>query len=97
MKEIDDCLRRLLKSAATCPSVIPDEPPIGFATRVLASLRAASPADEEPVFTEVLFRRVLACSIAVMLLTVAASYHTLTASAGTEEEIANSAIETSLP
>ena len=97
MKEIDDCLRRLLKSAATSPREIPDEPPFGFATRVLASLHIDSSADEEALFIEVLFRRALACGVAVMLLTVAASYHTLTASAGTEEEIANSAIETSLP
>ena len=97
MKEIDDRLRRLLESAATSPREIPDEPPFGFATRVLASLHTASPADDAILFTEVLFRRALACGIAVMLLTVAASYHSLTASAGTEVEIANSAIEASLP
>ena len=97
MKEIDDRLRRLLKSAATSPREAPDEPPFGFAARVLASLHAASPAEEENLFTEVLFRRALACGIAVMLLTVAASYQALTASACTEEEIANSAVETSLP
>lgn len=93
MSELDPRLQRLFRAAARAPHAAPDAaPPFGFETRVLAHWATCKDLSTAPFFR----RAFLVCS-AVMLLTVALSYSTWTASASTETTLADSAIEMSLP
>jgi hypothetical protein len=64
---------------------------------VLANLRPEATPEENAAFTGMLFRRALVCGFAIMLLAVAASYSTIPAPESTEMQVANSAVEMSLP
>ena len=93
MKALDPRLDRLLKAAALAPREILDGPPPGFATRVLAH---CAPAPEGDILGAV-FRYALAIGCAVMLVSVAMSYHLLAMPVSVEVAIANSAIGANLP
>jgi len=93
MSAFDQRLERLLQAAALAPREISAGLPPGFATRVLAY---AAPA---PAFDAAgaVFRCALAIGCALMLVSVALSYHMLAAPVGVEVAIANSAIGVNLP
>lgn len=82
MKRIDDCLNRLLRSAARAPNR--DLPGLGWAaeTRVLAGWRAnLAPADDAMLL--ILFRRGLAFACALMLVSLTLSVAQVSRSAET--------------
>lgn len=92
MNNLDSRLQRLFRAAARADAApLPDSPPFGFETRVLAHWSACK---ENSVL---LFHRALLISSAVMAVAVAMSYSSWTASATTEVTLADSAIQTSLP
>lgn len=97
MSDPKNNLERLLASAAAAPRELPGTMPFGFATRVLAHLRPDSTAEENAAFAGMIFRRALVCGFALMLIALAVSFGTRSASESTEMLVANSAIELSLP
>ena len=94
MKQIDSRLMRLFQAAARAQRPVPQTPPYGFETRVLAHWRTAVPEmSMAPVFR----RAFLVCS-ALMLLAAAFEYSAgSSGTSSTELAVADSAIELSLP
>ena len=93
MSSLDHQLDRLLRAAAQAPRALAAEPPPGFATRVLA--HSAPPPDFAAAGA--VFRCALGIGCALMLVSVAVSYHLLSAPVSVEVAIANSAIGVNLP
>jgi len=92
MNELDPRLQRLFRAAARAVAApVPDTPPFGFETRVLAHWAACKDTAAQ------VFRRAFLICSGVMALAIALSYSSWTASATTEVTLADSAIETSLP
>jgi len=97
MSDPKNNMDRLLASAAAAPRELPGTMPFGFATRVLAQLRPDATAEENAAFAGMIFRRALVCGFVLMLIALAVSFGTHSASESTEMLVANSAIELSLP
>ncbi len=66
-------LERLLRAAADLQSDVPNEPPFGFVTRVLADYRSILRRDS--LAAAQLLRRVILLSLGVILLASAGAYH----------------------
>jgi hypothetical protein len=82
MKNSDSSLDRLLRAAAQYRPGVPEEPPFGFATRVVATWRAGAGAERiglEAKLQALWFRRAALCALAVMAITVGWSFKTDTA------------------
>ncbi len=75
MSTLDDELARLFRSAAAAPNDIPDAPPFGFETRVVAQWRAGRSARSGDL-REIarLFRRLGAVAVVVIASASAAAY-----------------------
>ena len=101
MKNSDQTLERLLRSAAQCrPAAADEAPPFGFATRVVAGWLAGSGREGfglDARLQALWFRRALFCALAVMAISVGWSFKTDTAAPNDEIAIASYDATTDLP
>ncbi len=95
MNHSDQSLDRLLRAAAQCRRVVAEEPPFGFATRVVAGWLAG--AVVEARVQTMWFRRAFLCAVAVMALSVGWSFKTDTTAPNDEMTIASYDATADLP
>jgi hypothetical protein len=99
MKNSDQPLDRLLRAAGQYrPAVVEEEPPFGFATRVVAGWMGGRRETGGLGGLDALwFRRALLCALAVMAVSVGWSFKTDTAAPNDEMAIASYDATADLP
>ena len=96
MKNSDQSLDQLLRAAAQCRPAVAEEPPFGFATRVVSGWLAAAGRDRMGLET-LWFRRAFLCAVAVMAVSVGWSFKTDTTAPNDEMAIASYDAAVDLP
>jgi hypothetical protein len=94
MNFTDSCLQRLFRAAARTPEPLPAEVPFGLEARILASWRRGAPSEESELLP--LVRGACICACAIILITAALNWRSLTEPPPNELMIVDSVIRISL-
>ena len=93
MNSIDSCWERLVRAAAAVPPSLPSGAPFALETRVLAAWRRGPEPDR--AFLPVVQRATL-CACAIIVITVAMTFHSLTQPPPSELVVVDSLIQLTL-